>query len=129
MKMKKITVMVPMAIGIGVASLLGTAFTPPPATEATEILGAGATFPYPLYSKMFDEYNKATGVKVNYQSIGSGGGIKQLMAKTVDFGASDAPMSDEELKNSPAAIVHIPVALGADVVTYNIPGEPTLMFT
>ncbi len=100
-----------------------------PSADDNELTGAGATFPFPLYSKMFDEYNKKTSIKVNYQSIGSGGGIKQLQAKTVDFGASDAPMSDEELKNSPAAIVHVPVALGADVVTYNIPGEPTLMFT
>ncbi|MFI5163893.1 MAG: phosphate ABC transporter substrate-binding protein PstS [Bacteroidia bacterium] len=94
-----------------------------------ELTGAGATFPFPLYSKLFDEYNKKTGIKVNYQSIGSGGGIKQLQAKTVDFGASDAPMSDEELKSSPAPIVHVPTCLGADVVTYNIPGEPTLMLS
>ena len=94
-----------------------------------EILGAGATFPYPYYSKLFDEYNKTKGIKVNYQSIGSGGGIKQLQAKTVDFGASDAPMSDEELKSSPAPIVHIPTCLGADVITYNLPNVPTLKFT
>ncbi|HEU4718955.1 MAG TPA: extracellular solute-binding protein, partial [Bacteroidia bacterium] len=66
----------------------------------SEILGAGATFPYPLYSKMFDEYNKKTGIKINYQSIGSGGGIKGLHDKTVDFGASDAPMSDDDLSKS-----------------------------
>ena len=95
---------------------------------AKEILGAGATFPYPYYSKLFDEYNKKTGVKVNYQSIGSGGGIKQLQAKTVDFGASDAPMSDDELKAS-APIVHIPTCLGADVITYNLPGVTTLKFS
>ena len=94
-----------------------------------EILGAGATFPYPYYSKLFDEYNKKTGIKVNYQSIGSGGGIKQLQAKTVDFGASDAPMSDDELKAT-APIVHIPTCLGADVITYNLPGVTTpLKFT
>ena len=91
-----------------------------------EILGAGATFPFPYYSKLFDEYNKKTGVKVNYQSIGSGGGIKQLQAKTVDFGASDAPMSDDEMKASPGPIVHIPTCLGADVVTYTLPGVATL---
>ena len=66
---------------------------------------------------------------VNYQSIGSGGGIKQLQAKTVDFGASDAPMSDDELSKSPAGIVHIPTCMGAVVVTYNLPGDPVLKFT
>lgn len=95
----------------------------------SEILGAGATFPYPLYSKMFDEYNKKTGIKINYQSIGSGGGIKQLQSKTVDFGASDAPMSDEDLSKSPAAMMHIPTCLGAVVVAYNIPGNPKLKFS
>jgi len=94
-----------------------------------EIIGAGATFPYPLYSKMFDEYNKQTGIKINYQSIGSGGGIKQLQSKAVDFGASDAPMSDEELSKSPAAIIHIPTCLGAVMITYNLPGNPVLKFT
>ncbi len=94
-----------------------------------EILGAGATFPYPFYSKVFDVYNKEQGIKVNYQSIGSGGGIKQLQNKTVDFGASDAPMSDEELSKSPAPIVHIPTCLGAVIITYNLPGSPALKFT
>lgn len=94
-----------------------------------EIMGAGATFPYPLYSKMFSEYNTKTGVKVNYQSIGSGGGIKQLQEKTVDFGASDAPMNDEQLSKSPAPIVHIPICMGAVVITYNLPGiTDTLKF-
>lgn len=97
--------------------------------EVKEILGAGATFPYPLYSKFFDVYNNEKGIKVNYQSIGSGGGIKQLQAKTVDFGASDAPMNDDELSKSPAAIVHIPTCMGAVVITYNIPGDPILKFT
>jgi len=91
-----------------------------------EILGAGATFPYPLYSKMFDVYYKQFDVKVNYQSIGSGGGIRQLQNKTVDFGATDAFMSDEKLKAAPAEIVHIPMVLGAVVITYNITGNPTL---
>jgi phosphate transport system substrate-binding protein len=94
-----------------------------------ELIGAGATFPYPFYSKVFDAYNKEKGIKVNYQSIGSGGGIKQLQNKTVDFGASDAPMSDEELSKSPAPIVHIPTCLGAVIITYNLPGNPTLKFT
>jgi phosphate transport system substrate-binding protein len=90
--------------------------------EEAGILGAGATFPYPLYSKMFDVYHTANGTKVNYQSIGSGGGIKQLQEKTVDFGASDAPMNDEQLSKSPAPIVHVPICMGAVVLTYNIPG-------
>jgi phosphate transport system substrate-binding protein len=94
-----------------------------------ELLGAGASFPYPLYSKMFSEYNKLTGVKINYQSIGSGGGIKQLMSKTVDFGASDAFLSVEDLSKMPAPVVHIPTCLGAAVLTYNLPGNPVLKFT
>jgi len=99
------------------------------AAHKNEILGAGATFPYPFYSKVFDVYNKEKGIKVNYQSIGSGGGIKQLQNKTVDFGASDAPMSDEELNKSPAPIVHIPSCLGAVIITYNLPDNPVLKFT
>jgi phosphate transport system substrate-binding protein len=91
------------------------------APEAAGILGAGATFPYPLYSKMFDVYHTANGTKVNYQSIGSGGGIKQLQEKTVDFGASDAPMNDEQMSKSPAPIVHVPICMGAVVITYNLP--------
>ena len=83
----------------------------------TELVGAGATFPYPLYSKMFDEYKNEYGVKVNYQSIGSGGGIQQLKSRTVDFGASDAFMSDADLASAPAAIVHIPIVSGAVVIT------------
>lgn len=98
-------------------------------TKVNEILGAGATFPFPYYSKLFDVYNTEKNIKVNYQSIGSGGGIKQLQAKTVDFGASDAPMSDEELSGSPGAIVHIPTCLGAVVITYNLDGNPTLKLT
>jgi len=94
-----------------------------------ELLGAGATFPFPLYSKMFSEYNKKTGVKVNYQSIGSGGGIQQLESKTVDFGATDAYMKDPELKKAPFAIVHIPTCLGAVVLTYNLPNNLNLKFT
>jgi phosphate transport system substrate-binding protein len=78
---------------------------------------------------MFDEYNKSTGVKVNYQSIGSGGGIKQLMSKTVDFGASDAFLSDEQLKDAVAPVVHVPICMGAVVLSYNLPGNPKIKFT
>jgi phosphate transport system substrate-binding protein len=85
--------------------------------------GAGATFPNPLYQKWLSEYGKAHGnVKIDYQSIGSGGGIKQLKEQTVDFGASDAPMKDEDLKSAPGEILHIPTVLGAVVITYNLTG-------
>src|SRR6476661_2164950 len=77
------------------------------------LTGAGATFPYPIYSKWFDMYRDSTGVQINYQSIGSGGGIQQLKAGTVDFGASDAPLSDEERGQMPAPVVHIPTVAGA----------------
>jgi len=94
-----------------------------------ELLGAGATFPLPLYTKMFDTYNQKTGVKVNYQGVGSGAGITQLTNKTVDFGASDAFMSDEEMKKTGAAVLHVPIALGSVVLTYNLPGNPELKFS
>lgn len=101
------------------------------ATGATLINGAGATFPYPLYSKWFSEYQKvAPDVRFNYQSIGSGGGIRQFTERTVDFGASDAPMTDEQLKKASGTVLHIPTVLGAVAVTYNIPGiEKDLRFT
>ncbi|MBI2822896.1 MAG: phosphate ABC transporter substrate-binding protein PstS [Acidobacteria bacterium] len=84
--------------------------------------GAGATFPNPLYQKWFSEYNKITpNVRFDYQSIGSGGGIKQISSRTVDFGGSDAPMNEEQLNAAPGEILHIPTVLGAVVVTYNLP--------
>jgi phosphate transport system substrate-binding protein len=93
------------------------------------INGAGATFPYPLYSKWFDDYAKIdSSVRFNYQSIGSGGGQQQILAQTVDFGASDGPMSDENLAKAPSKLLHIPTVAGAVVVTYNLPGTPTLKF-
>ena len=99
----------------------GTAANTAAASEIT-INGAGATFPYPLYSKWFDEYHKAhPNVRVNYQSIGSGGGIKQLSAGTVFFGASDGPMNDEQLRAAPGPILHFPTVLGAVVPVYNVP--------
>jgi phosphate transport system substrate-binding protein len=92
---------------------------------------AGATFPYPIYSKWFDQYHQAHGnVQINYQSIGSGGGIRQLLDKTVDFGASDGPMSDDQLKQATVKILHFPTVLGADVPSYNVPGiQGDLNFT
>ncbi len=96
-----------------------------------QINGAGATFPYPLYSKWFAEYSKIQpGVAINYQSIGSGGGIRQLTNQTVFFGASDGPMTDDQLKAAPGAILHLPTVLGAVVPVYNVPGVSTdLKFT
>jgi phosphate transport system substrate-binding protein len=86
------------------------------------LTGAGATFPYPIYSKWISDYASSTGVKINYQSIGSGGGIRQLSEGTVDFGATDSPMSDTEMANAKGGpILHIPTVLGAVVATYNLP--------
>ncbi|MCL4466706.1 MAG: phosphate ABC transporter substrate-binding protein PstS [Chloroflexi bacterium] len=106
----------------GGASPAGPSPAGAPAAGAGSLTGAGATFPYPLYSKWFDVYEKKTGVKINYQSIGSGGGIQQITQRTVDFGASDAPMTDEQLKAAPAQILHIPTVIGAVVIIYNLPG-------
>jgi phosphate transport system substrate-binding protein len=101
------------------------------ATASAQMMlnGAGATFPYPIYSKWFDEYAKVDpSVRFNYQSIGSGGGQKQILAQTVDFGASDGPMSDENLAKAPGKLLHIPTVAGADVVAYNLSGNPALKF-
>src|SRR5204863_556741 len=90
-------------------------------TGRTQINGAGATFPYPIYSKWFSEYNKLhPTVEINYQSIGSGGGIRQLTERTVFFGASDGPMTDGQLKAAPGPIVHLPTVLGGVVPVYNL---------
>ena len=91
-------------------------------SSGADLTGAGATFPYPLYSKWFSEYANKSGVKINYQSIGSGGGIRQLSEQTVAFGASDAPMSDAELaKAKGGEVLHVPTVLGAVVMIYNVP--------
>lgn len=105
----------------GTAAATGSA-----AASGTELTGAGATFPFPIYMKWFDAYKTAKGVAVNYQSIGSGAGIKQLKAKTVDFGASDAPMKDKDLKEMPSEVVHIPTVAGAVVLAYNLPAVKDL---
>ena len=93
-----------------------------PAARAQQLTGAGATFPYPIYSKWFDVYHEKTGVAINYQSIGSGAGIQQVKAGTVDFGASDAALSDVALKDMPRRVVHLPTVGGAVVMAYNLPG-------
>ena len=93
------------------------------ASSGVDLTGAGATFPYPLYSKWFSDYAARTNVKINYQSIGSGGGIRQLIEGTVDFGATDGPMTDEEMaKAKGGPVLHIPTVMGADVITYNVEG-------
>jgi phosphate transport system substrate-binding protein len=109
---------------LGLLLTLGLSAT---ASAQMMINGAGATFPYPIYSKWFDEYAKVDpSVRFNYQSIGSGGGQKQIMAQTVDFGASDGPMSDDNLAKAPGKILHIPTVAGAVVISYNLEGSPAL---
>ncbi len=105
------------------AALALAAGRPATAADSLTVTGAGATFPYPLYSKWFYEYsNSHPGLKFNYQSIGSGGGIKQITAGTIDFGASDAPMTGDELAKLPRPILHIPTAIGSVAVVYNLGG-------
>src|SRR5436190_1714563 len=110
---------------------LGLGFAPAMNALADSVLnGAGATFPYPIYSKWFDEYNKIhPDIRINYQSIGSGGGVKQFTAKTVDFGATDGPMSDKELFGVDGKSMHVPTVLGAVVPTWNLAEGPSLKFT
>jgi phosphate transport system substrate-binding protein len=115
-------------VALVLASLVAFRFLPVsaapiPSPDTIMLNGAGATFPYPIYSKWFSDYNKLhPDIQINYQSIGSGGGIRQLLSGTVDFGASDAPMNDEQLGQAKIKILHFPTVLGADVATYNIPG-------
>jgi phosphate transport system substrate-binding protein len=100
------------------------------AAQAQKLTGAGATFPYPIYSKWFSEYAAAhPGVEINYQSIGSGGGIRQVTAGLVDFGASDMPMTDEALGSSKIKLIHIPTVLGAVVPVFNVPGVSEVKFS
>src|SRR6476646_7310185 len=101
------------AAGLAVAFTITTA-------QAADISGAGATFPYPIYAKWADAYKKATGVGMNYQSIGSGGGIKQITAKTVDFGASDMPMKPDDLEKN--GLIQFPAIMGGVVAVYNLKG-------
>lgn len=114
-------------VGVLSALVLSGCTAPQPGSNAeVRLTGAGATFPNPIYQKWFSEYNKAhTNLKFDYQSIGSGAGIRQISEMTVDFGGSDVPMKDEDLKAAKGEILHIPTVLGADVVTYNLPGVST----
>jgi phosphate transport system substrate-binding protein len=110
-------------LAIGIAMTAGVA-------QAQKLTGAGATFPYPIYSKWFSEYSAAhSGVEINYQSIGSGGGIKQVTAGAVDFGATDGPMSDEQLAGSKIKLVHFPTVMGAVVPIFNVTGVSDLKFS
>ena len=105
---------------LAVAATAGVTFA---AAQAVQINGAGATFPNPIYSKWFSEYNKLNpNVRINYQSLGSGAGIKQLTSQTVFFGASDQPMTPEQMQAAPGRVLHFPTVLGAVVPIYNVPG-------
>jgi len=123
--MKKLLMFIPVA-AIILTSCGGGAKTDDAVQEMT---GAGSTFDYPLFTKMFAEYNTKTGIKVNYQSIGSGGGIKQLISKTVDFGASDAFLNDAQEKDAGSPCINLPFCLGAVAMTYNLPGVTKLKLT
>ena len=109
-----------------VGGLLGAAVP----AAAQSLTGAGATFPNPIYTKWFDAYNKKTGIQINYQSIGSGGGIRQYTEGTVDFGATDGPMNESQIQAVSGNVLHVPAVLGAVVVTYNLPtlGDTKLKF-
>jgi phosphate transport system substrate-binding protein len=115
-------------LGVGV---LAAALLAGSGVHAAQLInGAGATFPYPIYSKWFDEFHKKhPEAEINYQSIGSGGGIRQVLEGTVDFGASDGPMTDEQLGQAKIPILHLPTVLGAVVATYNLPGVEKLKLT
>jgi phosphate transport system substrate-binding protein len=115
-----------LVLTLGGAALLAAG----PLAAQTSLTGAGATFPNPIYSKWFSEYNKKTGVQINYQSIGSGGGIKQYTEGTVDFGASDGPMTEDQMQAVGGHVLHIPTVMGAVVLTWNLPalGATVLKF-
>jgi phosphate transport system substrate-binding protein len=94
-----------------------------------ELSGAGATFPHPLYNRMFEAYARQSGVKIHYEAIGSGAGIEQIIRKGVDFAGTDAFMTEKEFKTAGTPIIHVPTCLGAVVITYNLPANPKLRFT
>lgn len=134
MRLSAITFILILSAACGGSSQPSSSTSGAPAAASGDkirINGAGATFPYPLYSKWFAEYNKQhSGVEINYQPIGSGGGIQQLLAQTVFFGATDVPMTDEQLKSTAGSVLHFPTVLGAVVPTYNLTGVTTpLKFT
>ncbi len=114
------------AAALALAAVAGVAgFAPQAQAQAADLTGAGGTFPYPIYQKWFYDYAQKTGVKINYQPIGSGGGIRQISEQTVDFGASDGPMTDQQLAQAKGGeLMHIPTVLGAVAISYNVPGVP-----
>ena len=128
--MKKLPYLSTGLLGTAVALLclvifqsLPTTAAPSPAPDSIMLSATGATFPYPIYTKWFSDYNKLhPDIEINYQSLGSGAGIRQLLSGTVDFGASDAPMTDQQLGQAKTKILHFPTVLGAVIPTYNIPG-------
>lgn len=123
MKTLRTLVVKPTALARAAGILGLAALTVAPAAQAqTTLNGAGATFPYPLYTKWFDVYKTEAGVQINYQAIGSGGGIQQLKNKTVDFGASDAPLNNADLTTMPGKVIQIPTVAGAVAVVYNVKG-------
>src|SRR5262245_20498364 len=103
------------------ATLTALAFFPAVLAAQADLTGAGATFPFPIYSKWFADYSASTGVKINYQPIGSGGGIRQISDGTVDFGASDSPMTDGEMQKAKGRLLHFPTVIGAVPILYNVP--------
>jgi phosphate transport system substrate-binding protein len=115
------------SLKLAIAAIAGICITLSASAQDNTLLGAGSTFVYPLFSKIFAEYGQTKDVKVNYQSIGSGGGILQLTNKTVDFGGSDAPLNADQTKKIGVPVLHIPMASGAVVITYNIPGVTTAL--
>ena len=118
------------AISVGMTSCGGGNGSAPAGDSTEALIGAGSSFDYPLFSKLFSEYSKTNGLKVNYQSVGSGAGISQLTNKTVDFGASDAPMNGKQDSAVSAPVIHIPVTAGAVVLSYNLPEvKDTLLLT
>ncbi len=121
--MKKLLLAGLVVSGAGLVNAFGLA-------AQVALTGAGATFPNPIYTKWFDAYSKKTGVQINYQSIGSGGGIKQFTEGTVDFGATDGPMNEDQMQAVGGKVLHVPTVLGAVVLTYNLPslGETKLKF-
>jgi phosphate transport system substrate-binding protein len=132
--MRRLTNLVCAGIVVALAAACSSQSQPSggetPRAEGAQINGAGATFPNPIYSKWFAEHHKLhPDVRINYQPIGSGGGIRQLTSRTVFFGASDMPMSEEQIKNAPGAVLHVPTVLGAVVPVYNLEGAPDLKFT
>src|SRR3569833_2155301 len=110
------------SLKIAAVALAASTLSLSASAQDNTLLGAGSTFVYPLFSKIFADYSAKAGVKVNYQSIGSGGGILQLTNKTVDFGGSDAPLNADQSKKMGEPALHIPMASGAVVITYNVPG-------